>query len=245
MEGYGAETYGQIWASSYDEQWTGAFPVDSTVARLRELAGDGRALELAIGTGRIALPLRAAGVEVHGIDISEAMVAKLRTKPNGEDIPVTMGDFADVAVEGTYRVIYLVFNTLFALTSQEEQVRCFANVATHLDPEGTFVVECFVPDLARFDRHQRVQATRVRVDMAGLEISRHDPVAQQIDTQFVVVGPAGNELYPVHIRYAFPSEIDLMARVAGLALRSRWSGWDRGDFTAASGAHVSVYERPS
>ncbi|MDQ3963733.1 MAG: class I SAM-dependent methyltransferase [Actinomycetota bacterium] len=242
MEGYGAETYGQIWASIYDEQWTGVFPVDSTVARLRELAGDGRALELAIGTGRIALPLHEGGVAVHGIDISEAMVAKLRTKPGGKDIPVTMGDFADVDVEGTYRLIYLVFNTLFALTSQEDQVRCFANVARHLDRRGAFVVECFVPDLARFDRHQRVQATRVRVDMAGLEISRHDPVAQQIDSQFVVVGPAGNELYPVHIRYAFPSEIDLMARLAGLRLRARYGGWNEEPFTSDSPAHVSIYE---
>ncbi len=242
MEGYGADTYGQIWASIYDERWTPVFPVDATVARLRELAGDGRTLELAIGTGRIALPLHPAGVEVHGIDISEAMVANLRTKPGGEDIPVTMGDFADVAIDGNYRLIYLVFNTLFALASQDEQARCFANVAEHLDPDGAFVVECFVPDLARFDRHQRVQATRVHVDMAGLEISRHDPVAQQIDSQFVVLGPTGNELYPVHIRYAFPSEIDLMARLAGLRLKARYGGWNEEPFTSDSPAHVSIYE---
>lgn len=242
MEGYGAETYGQIWASIYDDQWTGVFPVEATVARLKELAGDGPALELAIGTGRIALPLKAAGVEVHGIDISEAMVAKLRAKPGGEDIPVTVGDFADVDVDGTYPLIFLAFNTLFALTTQEDQIRCFANVAEHLEPDGAFVIECFVPDLARFDRHQRVQATRVRVDMAGLEVSRHDPVAQQIDSQFVVVTPATNELYPVHIRYAFPSEIDLMARLAGLRLRARYGGWDGEPFTSESHAHVSIYE---
>lgn len=242
MEGYGTDTYGEIWASIYDERWTDVFPVESTIARLKELAGAGPALELAIGTGRIAVPLKEAGVEVHGIDISEAMVAKLRAKPGGDSIPVTMGDFADVGVDGTYPLIFLVFNTLFALTSQEDQIRCFANVAKHLEPGGAFVIECFVPDLARFDRHQRVQAMSVRVESAGLEISRHDPVSQQIDSQFVVVKPDGNELYPVHIRYAFPSEIDLMARLAGLRLRSRHAGWDSEPFTSESHAHVSVYE---
>lgn len=242
MEGYDADSYGQIWASIYDDQWTGVFPVESTVARLKDLAGDGPALELAIGTGRIALPLKVAGVNVHGLDISEAMVAKLRAKPGGTDIPVTIGNFADVNVDGTYALIFLVFNTLFALTTQEDQIRCFENVAKHLEPQGAFVIECFVPDLARFDRHQRVQATRVRVDMAGLEVSRHDPVAQQIDSQFVVVTSAGNELYPVHIRYAFPSEIDLMARLAGLRLRARYGGWDNEPFTSESHAHVSIYE---
>ena len=242
MEGYGADTYGEIWASIYDERWTGVGPVESTVARLKELAGDGPALELAIGTGRIALPLKEAGVEVHGVDISEAMVAKLRAKPGGDSIPVTMADFVDVDVDGTYPLIFLVFNTLFALTNQEDQVRCFANVAKHLEPGGAFAIECFVPDLARFDRHQRVQAMSVRVESAGLEISRHDPVSQQIDSQFVVVKPDGNELYPVHIRYAFPSEIDLMARLAGLRLRSRHAGWEGEPFTSESHAHVSVYE---
>ncbi|HEV3471713.1 MAG TPA: methyltransferase domain-containing protein [Actinomycetota bacterium] len=244
MEGYSADTYGQIWASIYDDQWSGVFPVESTVAFLKELAGEGPALELAIGTGRIALPLKEVGVDVHGIDISEAMVAKLRTKPGGEDIPVTMGDFADVGVDETYPLIYVVFNTFFALTTQEEQIRCFANVARHLEPGGAFVIECFVPDLARFDRHQRVDARRVRVDAVGLEVSRHDPVAQQITTQIVVLTQEGNQLYPVFIRYAFPSELDLMARLAGLRLRARHGGWDDEPFTSESAAHVSVYELP-
>ncbi|MGH2806415.1 MAG: class I SAM-dependent DNA methyltransferase, partial [Actinomycetota bacterium] len=154
MEGYEAATYGELWASIYDDEWRDVFPNDATVAFLQKLAGDGPALELAIGTGRIALPLKEAGVEVHGIDISEAMVAKLRAKPGGSDIPVTMGDFAEVGVDGTYRLIYLVFNTLFALPTQVEQVRCFRNVATRLERGGAFVVEAFVPDLGRFDRHQ-------------------------------------------------------------------------------------------
>lgn len=245
MEGYGAETYGQFWASIYDEQWQDVFDVDSTVAFLRELAGDGPALELAIGTGRVALPLKESGVDVHGIDVSEAMVAKLRSKPGGAEIPVTMGDFADVGVEGSYPLIFLIFNTLFALTTQEEQIRCFANVAEHLAVGGAFVLEAFVPDLGRFDRDQRVQATRVRVDSVGLEVSRHDPVAQEITSQIVVVTPAGNELYPIHIRYAFPTEIDLMARLAGLRLRKRYGGWRKEPFTSASQGHVSVYERSS
>lgn len=242
MEGYDATTYGELWASIYDEQWQGVFDVSSTTAFLKELAGNGRALELAIGTGRVALPLKEMGVEVQGIDISDAMVAKLRSKPGGADIPVTMGDFADVGVEGTYPLIFLVFNTLFALTTQEEQIRCFANIAKHLEEGGAFVIECFVPDLARFDRHQRVDARRVRVDAVGFELSRHDPVAQQITSQIVVLTQEGNQLYPVHIRYAFPAELDLMARLAGLKLRARYGGWDKEPFTSESQAHVSIYE---
>jgi len=244
MEGYDATTYGEEWAAIYDDEWRDVFPVEKTVALLRELAGDGPALELAIGTGRIALPLREAGVEVHGIDISEAMVAKLRAKPGGEEIPVTMGDFADVGVDATYPLIYLVFNTLFALTSQEDQVRCFRNVAEHLQPGGSFVLEAFVPDLGRFDRHQRVSAQRVRLDAVALEASRHDPVAQQVTSQIVVLTQEGTKLYPVHIRYAWPSELDLMAQLAGLELESRHAGWRGEVFTSESLSHVSIYEKP-
>lgn len=244
MEGYGAATYGEEWAAIYDEQWAGAGEDEPTVAFLRELAGDGPALELAIGTGRVALPLQASGTEVHGIDISQPMVAKLRTKPRGAEIRVTMGDFADVAVDETYPLVYLVFNTFFALTTQDDQVRCFQNVAAHLPPGGAFVLECFVPDLARYDRHQRVQASSVRLDRVALEISRHDPVAQQIDSQMVVLSHDATKLYPIHIRYAFPSELDLMAQLAGLRLRARYGGWSKEPFTSASIAHVSVYEKP-
>jgi SAM-dependent methyltransferase len=245
MEGYEAATYGELWASIYDDEWRDVFPVEATVTLLRELAGDGPVLELAIGTGRIALPLTEAGIEVHGIDISEAMVAKLRAKPRGSDIPVTMGDFAEVGVDGTYQLIYLVFNTLFALTTQEEQVRCFRNVSSRLQRGGTFVVEAFVPDLGRFDRHQRVSAQRVRLDNVALEVSRHDPVEQQVTSQVVVLSQEGTELYPVHIRYAWPSELDLMAQLAGLRLKARYSGWDKERFTSDSPSHVSIYEKPA
>lgn len=245
MEGYDSATYGQLWASIYDEEWEGVFPSDATVALLQELAGDGPALELAIGTGRIALPLTESGVEVHGIDISEAMIAKLRTKPGGDAIPVTMGDFADVAVDGHYPLVYLVFNTFFSLTTQEEQVRCLRNVAAHLRPGGVFVIEAFVPDLSRFDRHQRVSTQRVRLDMVELEASRHDPVAQEITTQMILLTQEGTKLYPVHIRYAYPSELDLMAQIAGLRLRARYGGWMKEPFTSDSLSHVSLYEKPA
>src|SRR5213593_2474210 len=156
MPGYGPETYGDRWAEIYDEFVAGVKPdTDQTVAVLAELAGSGPALELAIGTGRIALPLAARGIEVRGIDASPAMLAKLREKPGGTDIHVTMGDFADVPVEGRFRLVFVVFNTLFALLTQDDQGRCLRNVAEHLTDDGVFVVEAFVPDIARFDRGQR------------------------------------------------------------------------------------------
>jgi SAM-dependent methyltransferase len=240
---YDASTYGDRLADVYDEWYAGLDP-GPAAATLAELAGGGPALELAIGTGRVALPLAARGVEVHGIDASEAMVARLREKPGGERIPVTMGDFADVGVEGRFALIYVVFNTFFALLSQADQARCFANVADHLADGGVFVIEAFVPDLARFNRGQRVDATRVETDLVMLNVSLHDPVEQRVSSQHILLGPDGVRLQPVAIRYAFPAELDLMARLAGLGLRERWSGWEREPFTAASGQHVSVYARP-
>ncbi len=244
MEGYDPATYGDRIADVYDDMYEDLFDRDEVVDVLAEVAGGGRALELAIGTGRIALPLAAKGVEVHGIDASQAMVAKLRSKPVGEAIPVTIGDFAEVAVDGTFALVYLVFNTLFALETQEEQVECFANVARALDPGGCFVVEAFFPDVARFDRGQRVDATRVQVDRVSLDVSRHDPVAQTVLTQHVVIGQERTSLYPVSLRYVWPPEMDLMARLAGLRLRSRWGGWKREPFTAPAQKVVSVYELP-
>jgi hypothetical protein len=154
-----------------------------------------------------------------------------------------MGDFAEVGVEGRFSLIFVVFNTLFALTSQEEQVRCFRGVAEHLEEGGRFVVEVFVPDLARFDRGQRVSADRVEVDRVVLEASLHDPVGQRVVSQHVVIDETGNRMVPVHIRYAWPSELDLMARLAGLNLKDRWGGWRGEFFTADSVRHISVYEK--
>jgi SAM-dependent methyltransferase len=246
MEGYDETTYGERWADIYDE-WVKRVGMTAepnvVVPVLAELAGRGPALELAIGTGRIALPLAERGVEVHGVDASASMVRRLRAKPGGDAIPVTMGDFADVPVEGQYTLVYVVFNTFFALVSQSDQVRCFENVAAHLTGDGVFVIEAFVPDVTRFDRGQRVQAVEVDVDRAGIEVSRHDAVLQQVTTHVIDIRESGIRFYPVHLRYAWPAELDLMARLAGLDLRDRWDGWDRTPFTGSAGRHVSVFAR--
>jgi trans-aconitate methyltransferase len=243
MEGYRPDTYGDRMAGIYDELYAEAFDVIGTVELLVRLAGEGRALELAIGTGRIAVPLAQHGVEVVGIDASQAMVAELRNKPGGRDIVVHVGDFADVDVPGEFSVIFVVFNTFFALTTQEDQIRCFHNVAAHLGDGGLFVIEAFVPDLTRFDRHQRLSVTDVGLDEVQLEASRHDPVRQRVDSQHVFLSREGPRLYPVHLRYAYPPELDLMARLAGLRLRERRGGWRDEPFTSASTNHVSIYER--
>lgn len=243
MEDYEARTYGDRIADVYDEFHGEQFDVEATVSLLEELAAGRRVLELAIGTGRVALPLAARDVEVHGIDVSPRMVQKLRDKPGGADIPVTIGNFADVAVEGEFGLVYLVFNTLFALTSQDEQVRCFQNVAEHLRDDGLFVIEAFVPDLARFDRDQRLAVESLGIDEVRLEASRHDGATQRTHSVHVHITEQATKLYPVFMRYAYPAELDLMARLAGLELRQRWGGWRREPFTAASLGHVSVYAK--
>ena len=242
MKEYDASTYGDRIADVYDEIYAELDPTDAVDA-LARLAGAGPALELAIGTGRVALPLAARGVEVHGIDASEAMVAKLREKPGGDAIPVAMGDFADVAVDGRYTLVYVVFNTFYGLLTQEDQIRCFRNVAERLTDDGVFVIEAFVPDVTRFDRAQRVSAVSVDVDRVQLDLSRFDPVTQVVESQHVFLSADGVRLNPVSIRFAYPPELDLMAQLAGMRLRERWSGWKGEPFTAASGQHVSIYER--
>lgn len=243
MRDYDETTYGERMADRYD-----AFAAqrlgDPTpcVEGLARLAAGRPALELAIGTGRIALPLAALGVPVTGIDSSPAMVAGLRAKPGGGDIPVVMGDFADVAVEGRFGLVYVVFNTFFALLTQDDQIRCFENVAAHLEDDGLFVLELFVPDVARFDRGQRVQSLGVDLDRVSLVVSEHDPVRQVITSNQVDLRPDGARFDPVVIRYAWPAELDLIARLAGFRLRDRSADWAGSPFTAASAGHVSVYE---
>ncbi len=241
-EEYGPSTYGDRIAGVYD-RWFG-LPGDAEEAAtfLAELAGAGPALELAIGTGRVALPLAAKGVEVHGIDASEAMVAKLREKPGGDSIPVTIGDFADVGVDGVYPLVHVVFNTFFALLTQEDQMRCFRNVAAHLTDTGAFVLQLFFPDLTYFDRGSRVAALDVGTNELTLDVGRLDAVAQRIDVQHLVVMNGQITGYPVKLRYTWPSELDLMARLAGMRLRERWSGWDRTPFGSGKPQHISVYE---
>ncbi len=240
---YEASTYGDRIASVYDA-WV-APAVDSTtepaVDFLAQLAGSGRALELGIGTGRIAIPLAQRGVRVEGIDASEAMVRQMREKPGGEAIPVTIGDFAQVDVDGELQLVYVVFNTFFALLTQQEQLRCFEQVAAKLSQTGAFVIEAFVPDPSLFDRNQRVSAHHVQVERLQLDVTQHDPVEQRVNTQHVVIGRDGIVMLPVQLRYAWPSELDLMARLAGLQLAARHASWRREPFTSTSQFHVSVY----
>jgi SAM-dependent methyltransferase len=242
MKSYEAKTYGDRIADVYDGLYSG-LDTDGAVETLAALAGSGPVLELGIGTGRLALPLAESGLEVHGVDASEAMVQKLREKPGGDSIRVTMGDFADIDVDSQFSLIFIAFNTLFGLLTQEDQLRCFANAAAHLADGGVFVVEAFVPDLARFDRGQRVNVNFVEADRVMIDASRHDPMEQRVDSSHVVITESGTRLYPVSIRYAFPAELDLMARLAGLELSDRWGGWRRQSFDAESPRHVSVYGR--
>jgi SAM-dependent methyltransferase len=236
------DSFDEATAEVYDDEPRG--DERSTVALLAELARGGPALELAIGTGRIALPLAARGIRVDGVDLSQAMVAKLRAKPDGERLSITMGDLADVPVEGDYKLIYIVFNTLFNVLTQEDQVRCFENVAKHLADDGLFVLEAFVPTfLSRLRDDQYVDAEQVGVDRVTFDVGRHDPVAQRLDESHVVLSPEGLRLFPIVTRYAWPSELDLMARIAGLRLKDRWAGWEREAFTSTSRNHVSVYGR--
>ena len=241
MDNYRENTYGERIAGIYDELYTDYDP--AAITALSQLARGRRALELGIGTGRIALPLQQTGVEVHGIDTSESMVAKLRAKPGGENIPVTFGDFADIPVEGQYALIYVLFNTIFDLLTQDEQLRCFRNVARHLEPQGAFVIEAFVPDLTRYTGGQSVRAISIDDDKVQLDAARLDPVTQQITAQHVMLTEQGIHLFPVRLRYAWPSEMDLMARLAGLQLKHRWGDWQGGAFSAESGKHISIYEQ--
>jgi SAM-dependent methyltransferase len=243
MEDYRPETYGDRIAGVYDAMMAGLPDPTDCVDRLAELAGPGPALELGIGTGRVALPLAARGVQVHGIDASAAMVERLRAKPGGDAVAVTFGDFAGVPVEGRYRLVYVVFNTFFALLTQDDQLRCFAAVADRLALGGAFLLSGFVPDPTLYSGGQSVRTTEVGLDRARLDLARHDPVAQRVDFQHVLLTQGGIGLYPGALRYAWPSELDLMARLAGLRLRERWGGWRREPFGADSGLHVSVYEQ--
>ena len=240
MDNYREDTYGERIAGVYDD-WYDEYD-EATLTTLRELAGSGRALELGIGTGRLALPLQQSGVAVEGIDASEAMVARLRAKPGGDRVPVAMGNFADVPIKGHYALIYILVNTFFALLTQEEQVRCFRNVADHLNPRGSFLIEAFVPDLSRLSARQAVRVGDITENEVHLDISQNDPVSQQITAQQVVLTAQGTHLYPVKLRYAWPAELDLMARLVGLELRHRWGDWRKGPFSADSTMHISVYE---
>jgi SAM-dependent methyltransferase len=231
--------FGRLWAADYDE---GANPdPDPAAAFLAALAGDGRALELAIGTGRVALPLATRGVTVEGIEGSPLMVERLRAKPGGEAIPVVIGDLADVSATGPFRLVYLVFNTLFNLVDPDRQAACFRNVAAVLDPGGAFVIEAYVPDPDRFAGGHALDVLAVTEDSATIEVHAHDPATQRILSQKITFGPGGTRLRPHAERYCWPAELDELAERAGLGLAERYAGWDRAPFGPASTGHVSVY----
>jgi len=233
-------------AARYDESAAEMFDsavVDPVIDLLVELAGSGRALELGIGTGRIALPLAQRGVPVHGIELSKAMVATLRAKPGGEDIGVTIGDFATAAVDGTFSVAYLVFNTILNLTTQAAQVACFRNVAAHLEPGGCFVIEVGVPGLQLLPPGETIRAFHVSETRWGFD--EYDVAIQGLTSHHFEIVEGRVERLSVPFRYAWPSELDLMAQLAGMRLRERWSGWKREPYTSDSRKHVSVWETPT
>jgi SAM-dependent methyltransferase len=238
--------FGEAVAARYDESSAEMFDpavVDPAVDFLAELAGRGAALELGIGTGRIALPLARRGIRVHGIDLSAAMVARLRAKPGAERIGVTVGDFATTGVSGRFSLAYLVFNTIMNLTTQDEQVACFQNVAAHLEEGGCFVIEVMVPALQRLPPGETVRAFEVTPTQLGFD--EYDVAAQGLVSHHYRVEEGKLEVSPVPFRYVWPSELDLMARLAGMRLRERWGGWKREPFTSDSPSHVSVWEKPA
>lgn len=237
-----ASAYGASVAEDYDALYAAIPDTDRAVERLAQLAGPGPVLELGIGTGRLALPLVARGLEVHGIEGSAAMVDRLREKDRGAEVPVAVGDFAETSIDGSFSLVVLAINTVFALPSQDAQVRCFQNAARHLAPGGAFVVEAYVldPELQRGDQLLRPRfTTDSRVE---LQLAQHDPATQTVRRTLIHLSEAGVRLVPVVDRYASPAELDLMARLAGLRLRDRWGGWGHEPFGAGSARHVSVYE---
>jgi hypothetical protein len=239
-EGY----FGERVASVYDAHSAGMFDpavVGPAVERLAELAGDGGALEFAIGTGRIALPLAQRGVRVAGIDNSEAMLGRLREKPGAERVQALAGDMATTRVEGDFELVYLVFNTIFNLTTQDGQVACFENAAAHLRSGGRFVIEARVPELQRLPLGQTVLPWRADAD--GMSFYVYDVVEQRLSGRHYDFAAGGVQPSPIEMRYAWPAELDLMARLAGMRLQERWGGWRGEPFTALSPAHVSVYEK--
>jgi SAM-dependent methyltransferase len=233
-------------AASYEAKWPNLFEpgvVDPAVSFLADLAGTGAALELGIGTGRIALPLSERGTRVHGVELSPAMVAQLQAKPGADDIGVTIGDFATTKVVGTFQLAYLVRNTITNLTTQDEQVECFRNVAAHLEPGGCFVIEVYIPELQRLPPGETIHAFTVTPTHLGFE--EYDVATQIAFSHHYWVVDGQLETFSSPHRYVWPSELDLMARLAGLTLRERWSDWNREPFTSDSRQHISAWQNPA
>ena len=238
-----ASDYGERWADLYDAVYANQFDTEGAINMISALAGDGRVLDLGIGTGRLAIPLRQRGVDVHGIEASPAMLERLHTDPVGATIPTVLGDFADVDIDGDFDVIVCAVSTLFMLPDPELQIRCLDRSRAHLTHRGVIVIEAFVPDPCRYPGGQRVEIRSIHNDNVHLVATRHDPVAQRYELAHLIIGTTGTDRRPVHLRYAWPSELDLMARLAGLRLDQRNAGWRLEPFGASSSQHVSLYRR--
>ena len=243
MNDYRPSTYGEQIAEVYDQLYPGveAAALDLIV----EFAKGGRALELGVGTGRFAIPLSQRGVPITGVDASEAMLTKLRAKPGSEAIETHLADFSDFSLGKKYKLVYIPFNTIFAALTQRSQIQLFSCAAAHLEPQGCFLVEAFVPDLSRFTRGQNL--TLLDADGGGVHIdaTQLDSTNQILTGQHIFLSEKGARLYPVKLRFAYPPELDLMARLAGLTLKNRWGGWDKREFTAESSKHISTYSLES
>ena len=237
-----AATYGRYWADIYDG-FVGALNPTAAVNFLSAFIGTGPVLELGIGSGRVALPLQAMGVEVHGIDASDEMVALLRAKPDGSRVPVTIGDYANFELPHQYTLIYGVYNAVLLLPSGSGQLSCFQHVAQHLRADGRFVIEAEIPDFTGFVANGRIRIAGMSDDHVELRVTKHRPSEQLLISQHIWITNHGIKLRPGALRYATPSELDLMATCAGLELESRFAGWQRERYSDRSGAHVSVYRK--
>ena len=243
MKGFGPSTFGELNADEYDALHNPG-TTDACVDLIAELASGGTVLELAIGTGRIALPLSERGLAVSGFDASAEMLEILRAKPGGSSIQTWVDDMAAFETDQTFDIAFLVFNTLYNLTRQADQISCFQHVAKHLKPGGRFLVEAFMPNRDSFENNQAVRTKYVSFDKVWLEAVQHDPIAQKLNYQRIRISKHGTELKPLPMRYVWPAELDLMAQLAGLHPVAHWGGWQKQPLTAESSMYVIVYEKP-
>lgn len=244
MAEFDPRLYGAHWADDYDELHAGLMDDDGAVAELSELAGGGRVLEFGVGTGRLAVPLARRGLDVSGVDISEEMLAKLREKPDGDKVDLTVADMTTVRVPGEFTLVYIVFNSIFTLPSQRAQVDLFRNAAAHLGPGGRFVLETVVDTAGKQGLDRRLKVIKVEPGQVTISAGIFDPVGAIYQGTWVVLGPDGMRFYPISGRHVTHHEMDLMAELAGLELEHRWGDWRAGPFTSDSTLHVSIYRKP-
>jgi len=242
MKGYKASTYGDKAAGTYDERHIDYFDPDM-IERIFEFAPNGSAFELGIGTGRVALPLSKRGMKVDGIDSSKLMVKKLKAKPGSKNISVQIGDFADFKTAKKYNIVFVAYNTFYGLLTQDDQINCFKCVCNALKTGGKFIIEAFVPDPARLAKGESSLIEKIEDDSVWIGYTLYDVADQKVTTQLVTISENGIKMVPIMLRYAYPAEFDLMAKLTGFELSERWSNWKREPFTSSSGFHISVYEK--